>query len=137
MASSVPDLNLDSEQEVCSVERVRTWEATTRAMGVCRWWRSRDVRRGELVAFSELAISEASTDTAYSWGTLVRPDHRGHRLGGLIKFAHFYQLETTGLALRRISTFNSVVNQPMTAVKRTLGGVVTGGAVIWRKEFLT
>jgi GNAT superfamily N-acetyltransferase len=138
MASSVPYLNLDSEQEVWSVDRVRTWEATTRAMGrLLMVAVARDVRRGELVAFSELTISETSTDTAYQWDTLVRPDHRGRRLGGLIKLANFDQLETTGLTPRRISTFNSVVNRPMISVNRTLGGVVTGGAVLWRKELLT
>jgi GNAT superfamily N-acetyltransferase len=138
MPAKAPHLNLTSERERWTGERVRAAEATTKAMGrLLMVAVARERRSGEFVAFSELTISETATDTAYQWDTLVRPDHRGHRLGGLIKLANFDQLDATGLTPRRISTFNSLVNEPMMSVNRLLGAVVAGAAVLWRKDLTT
>jgi GNAT superfamily N-acetyltransferase len=88
---------------------------------------------GEFGGYSELTVSRASPDNAYQWDTLVAPAHRGHRLGGLLKAANLRQLEKTGLAVRRISTWNASVNAPMIRVNEELGAYVSGGGAEWRK----
>ena len=46
------------------------------------------VDSGRLVAFSEIAVPEARPDEGWQWATLVRREHRGHRLGLAVKLAN-------------------------------------------------
>jgi len=134
MLTAAPWANLEHEDEVWSPQRVRTHESTARDMGRLLMVSVARLRSSAtLVAYSELTISELAPETAYQWDTLVSPEHRGHRLGGLIKLANFDLLEASGLSPRRISTFNSTVNEPMMRVNRALGGALGGAAVLWRK----
>ena len=94
---------------------------------------ARHVPSDSLVAFSELTVSRESPDTAYQWDTLVLRSHRGHRLGGLMKLATMELLDHTGLAVRRISTFNSLLNTPMIRVNEELGARLAGANLLWRK----
>lgn len=114
---------------------MRVHEATTEAMGrLLLITVARERISGRLVAFSELTVSAASPATAYQWDTLVIPEHRGHRLGGLVKLANFEQLDATGLDVRRITTLNSTINEPMIRVNVQLGAIIRGAAVLWRRD---
>ena len=46
-----------------------------------------------MVAYTDLAATEHEPERAYQWGTLVRPDHRGHRLGLAVKVANLRLLQ--------------------------------------------
>lgn len=75
---------------------------------------------GDLVAYSLLVQGDDST-TAYQWGTLVRRDHRGHRLGLAVKVANLRLIQSARSDTTRVSTFNAEVNDHMIAVNERLG----------------
>jgi hypothetical protein len=79
-------------------------------------------------------VSRDQPETAYQWDTLVVRAHRGHRLGGLLKVSTMRLLEAGQYATKKISTFNSVLNEPMIAVNEALGARVAGSMVVWRKD---
>jgi hypothetical protein len=86
------------------------------------------------VGYSELTVSRDQPQTAYQWDTLVVRRHRGHRLGGLLKVATMRLLESGQYPTRKITTFNSMLNEPMIAVNEALGARVAGAMVAWRKD---
>ena len=78
---------------------------------------------GELVAYTDLVVTEHESERGYQWGTLVRPDHRGHRLGLAVKVANVRLLQETHPQITTVVTFNADVNAPMVAVNERLGFV--------------
>ena len=75
---------------------------------------------GAVVAYSMLVQGDAST-VAYQWGTLVRRDHRGHRLGLAVKVANQRLLQRERTDTLRVSTWNAEVNDHMIGVNEQLG----------------
>jgi GNAT superfamily N-acetyltransferase len=135
MPAETPHVDIDVEAEHWDAARVRLHEATTNAMGrdllVAA---ARDRASGELVAYSELTVSRDQPQTAYQWDTLVVRRHRGHRLGGLLKVTTMRLLDAGGYETKKITTFNSMLNEPMIAVNEALGARVAGAMVAWRKD---
>jgi RimJ/RimL family protein N-acetyltransferase len=62
---------------------------------------------------------------AYQWGTLVRPAHRGHRLGMAVKVANLRQLQEAVPGVDHVITWNAESNARMVAVNDRLGFVPT------------
>jgi GNAT superfamily N-acetyltransferase len=135
MPTEAPHVDIDVEAEHWDAARVRLHEATTHRMGrdllVAA---ARHRASGELVGYSELTVSRDQPQTAYQWDTLVVRRHRGHRLGGLLKVATMRLLESGQYPTRKITTFNSMLNEPMIAVNEALGARVAGAMVAWRKD---
>ncbi len=135
MPAETPHVDIDVEAEHWDAERVRHHEATTDRMGrdllVAA---ARHRATGELVGYSELTVSRDQPQTAYQWDTLVVRQHRGHRLGGLLKIATMRLLEAGQYATEKVTTFNSTLNTPMIAVNEALGARVAGAMVAWRKD---
>ena len=77
---------------------------------------------GRVVANSDLAVA-ADDDEAHQWGTLVHPDHRGHRLGAATKVANLRQLQERQPENKRIVTTNAETNAWMVAINDRLGFV--------------
>ncbi len=75
----------------------------------------------ELVAYTDIAVTVHESDRAYQWGTLVRSDHRGHRLGLAVKVANLRLLQETHPEVTTVVTYNADVNAPMVAVNEQLG----------------
>ena len=51
---------------------------------------------GEVVAYSELAVPTYDPERVYQWGTLVRREHRGHRLGLATKVHNLRRFQDAG-----------------------------------------
>ena len=75
----------------------------------------------DLVAYTDIVVTVHESERAYQWGTLVRPDHRGHRLGLAVKVANLRLLQETQPQITTVVTFNADVNAPMVAVNEQLG----------------
>jgi GNAT superfamily N-acetyltransferase len=86
------------------------------------------------VAFTELTVSRTVPELAYQWDTLVLPEHRGHRLGLLLKLANLAQLSAVAPATRVVVTWNSAANDPMIAVNDALGCRVVSVGRTWQKR---
>jgi len=68
-------------------------------------------------------VTVHESERAYQWGTLVRADHRGHRLGMAVKVANLRLLQETHPQVTTVVTYNADVNAPMVAVNDRLGFV--------------
>ncbi len=135
MPAETPHVDLDVEAEHWDAQRVRHHEATTNEMGRDLLVAAAHHRSTlELVAFSELTVSREQPMTAYQWDTLVVGQHRGHRLGGLLKVSTMRLLAKGEYATTKITTFNSTLNGPMIAVNEALGARIAGGMVAWRRD---
>jgi hypothetical protein len=74
-----------------------------------------------VVAYTDIAVTPHESERAYQWGTLVRPDHRGHRLGMAVKVANLRLLQETQPEVTTVITFNADVNAPMVSVNEEMG----------------
>jgi GNAT superfamily N-acetyltransferase len=135
MSTDAPLGELALEEEDWDVARVRQREVSTRAQGrtavtaaaVCE-------ATGELVAFTEIQIPVGVPQKAYQWDTLVLREHRGHRLGALVKLANLRQLAQVSPATTKIMTSNAAENAPMIAINEALGCEVICTELAWQKH---
>lgn len=75
---------------------------------------------GRVAAYTQLVVS-GDDGNAYQWGTLVRHEARGHRLGMAVKVANLRLLQEHSAAVRSLYTYNAGVNEHMLAINRRLG----------------
>ena len=130
MTTDAPHGDLPVEEEHWDGARIREYEAVHVARG--RTVLSAGaVTDGRLVAFTDLQIPLAQPERAHQAGTLVLREHRGHRLGALVKAAVLRELAATLPEVRRISTYNSDSNLPMVAVNEALGFRPAGHLSSW------
>jgi hypothetical protein len=78
------------------------------------------VRDGEAVAHSDLYVLAGDT-MAHQMGTLVRRDHRGHRLGAAVKVANLEALQRDRPDVTQVHTQNAEDNQWMVGINVRLG----------------
>lgn len=86
-----------------------------------------------LVGYTDIALPEHEGRPATQEDTLVLKEHRGHRLGMLLKIANLEQLMQVSPATPRITTFNAEENRPMLRVNEAVGFVATGYEAAWKK----
>ena len=133
MTTDAPHGDLPVEEERWDGERIREYEAMHVARG--RTVLSAGaVKDGRLVAFTDLQVPLAQPERASQAGTLVLREHRGHRLGALVKAAVLRELAATMPEVRRISTYNSDSNLPMVAVNEALGFRPAGHLSSWSRR---
>ena len=135
MSTDSPQGDLDTEPEVWDVARVRTRDDFLEAQGrvpVCTV--ARHLTSGELVGYTDIGTTVHDVETAFQWDTIVHPDHRGHRLGLLMKLANLDQLRAVAPQTRRIHTWNADVNTHMNAINDAMGFVPTRQVVTWRLD---
>lgn len=76
---------------------------------------------GRTVGYTDIGVSRLRPDVGYQWDTIVEPEHRGHRLGMLLKAANLQLLRRELSAVRLVNTWNAEVNVHMVAVNDALG----------------
>lgn len=76
---------------------------------------------GEGVAMTDLLVPREDLPKVQQWSTIVRRDHRGHRLGMGVKVANLRALQQRYPERTRISTWNEEANDPMVAINERLG----------------
>ena len=81
---------------------------------------------GELAGLTEVSVDPADPGWGFQVFTVVRREHRGHRLGLLLKIAMMELLATTEPQLERIMTWNGQSNDHMIAVNEAMGYTVSG-----------
>jgi hypothetical protein len=121
LTTEAPMGDLEHEAMHADVARLREVEASTALQQRLAYHAvALDPAGATVVAYSNIMMGAAST-TAYQWGTLVRRDHRGHRLGLAVKVANQRLLQRERPDARRVSTWNAEVNQHMIGVNEQLG----------------
>ncbi len=116
-----PTGGLEREPESADVDALRRREALTASQGRTMFNTVALDAAGEVVAYSNLAVTTHDPDNAFQWGTLVRRADRGHRLGMAVKVASLRLLQEGEVRARRLHTWNAGVNDHMIAINERLG----------------
>lgn len=127
MATDAPNAGLEIAEERWSAERLRAYRQQYERSGE-RLVSTAAVHEasGRLVGYSDLAVPLDSTRAATQEDTLVLVEHRGHRLGMLLKIANLLQLEQLSPQTPAVTTFNAEENRPMLRVNEAIGFVPIG-----------
>jgi GNAT superfamily N-acetyltransferase len=86
---------------------------------------------GELAAVTQICTDDGTPGWAFQQITAVSKEHRGHRLGLLVKVANLEQLTSEDPSVRRILTGNAGANQYMIAINEMLGFHVSDQYRYW------
>lgn len=123
------------EDEVWDVPRFREYEA----MFVARrrhQLATAAVERatGRFVAFTDLNVPFSDHRVVSQFGTVVEPDHRGHRLGLAVKTANLINVLDAYPDAESIQTYNAAENEHMIAVNEVLGFRAVERSTHWQLE---
>ncbi|HEY0187281.1 MAG TPA: GNAT family N-acetyltransferase [Cellulomonas sp.] len=132
MSTDAPQGGMDRDEEAWDAARVRAGEA--HHVGRDETYRvaaAQHVPTGDLVAFTAL-VSQRGAPLVQQDDTLVLREHRGHRLGMLVKATNLGELAAAAPAARRIATWNAQENAPMLAINAELGFRPAGGSGEWQ-----
>jgi len=123
LETEAPTGDLAVEPEHVDATVVREGEALLARQGRRKFNTVALDESGSVVAYTDIATTVHEPDRAYQWGTLVRRDARGHRLGLAVKVANLRLLQESCPDLRRLTTYNAEVNARMVDVNDRLGFV--------------
>ncbi|GEP35938.1 hypothetical protein NSZ01_37060 [Nocardioides szechwanensis] len=123
LMTEAPTGDLEREQEAVDIEALREGEELTRKQGRTKFNTVALDAAGTVVAYTDIATTVHEPGRAYQWGTLVRRDHRGYRLGMAVKVANLALLQRESPFTRRVLTWNAEVNGHMIGVNERLGFV--------------
>jgi GNAT superfamily N-acetyltransferase len=122
MSTDVPIDDLHWEPEVYDVDRMRRRDQMIVARGMRQYTSvARHDATGELVGSTTLTRLDTVPDSLDQWETIVLAEHRGHRLGMLLKIENLRFARREEAALRFVDTVNADSNAPMLRVNLALG----------------
>ncbi len=135
MSTDVPSGDLDIAETAWDADRVRTWwkEIVDRGHGFLLSV-AEHVPTATLAAYTVLRFPVAAPEVVYQDDTLVLREHRGHRLGMLVKAENLRALRDTRPHARRVHTWNAQENAYMLAINVALGFALAGIDGIWQKR---
>lgn len=135
LVTDAPMGDLVWEPEKIDTSRIREGEAARAARGI-RGYSVGVVHEasGRLVALTALGIERSNPWHAFQWITIVDPEHRGHRLGMVVKLENLRYAREHEPELRVIDTWNAAVNDNMISINEAIGFRTVDAAVAWQQE---
>lgn len=135
MSTDAPLGDIDFREDPWDARRVGVWLEELRAKGHGLLMTvAEHVPSGTLAAFSVLDYPEDRPAFAYQEDTLVLREHRGRRLGMLVKVVNLDELAVRRPTTERIHTWNAEENDHMLAINIDLGFTPAGGYAGWQKR---
>jgi len=135
MSTDAPSAGLEEPEEIWTADRLREdeerFEASPRTELVAV---VEHEASGNLVAFSVLSAPAELERPVAQEDTLVLAEHRGRRLGMLLKAANIDHLQRVRPGHPAIITFNAEENRHMLDVNEAVGFVPIGYEGAWKKE---
>ncbi|EXJ52722.1 GNAT family N-acetyltransferase [Microbacterium sp. MRS-1] len=135
MSTDAPSADLDFDEENWDAERVARHDAKYVESGRTKLvTAAQHVDSGHLVAFNELVLGTDATGPSHQEDTLVLREHRGHRLGQLVKCAGL-QTWRRDVAPQspKVITYNAEENRPMLDINERIGFVPVAYNGAWKK----
>ena len=90
---------------------------------------------GVVAAYTDLSVPSGDPHIVFQWGTLVLPEHRGHRLGMAVKVANLEELARLAPERRSVQTMNDEQNPWMVQINKDLGFAIIEEALTMKKAF--
>lgn len=135
MSTDAPSAGLIADEERWDGDRVRRMEDRFRQMGQhVQVTAALHISSGQIAAFTELGIGVDPVSTTHQHDTLVLREHRGHRLGLLIKSAALLSWADAAPRSPRVITYNAEENIPMLSINEALGFTASAYEGAWKKE---
>ena len=134
MSTEAPNAGIQQTEDVWTADRVRSfderWETSprTRLTTIVV-----DDTTGRIAGFTELDVPPESHRPVEQIDTLVLRDHRGNRLGMLLKLTNIRELEQRFPQHALIETMNAEENRYMLDVNEAVGFVPLSYAARWKK----
>jgi GNAT superfamily N-acetyltransferase len=134
MSTDTPSGELEVTEELWTPERVRQGDHVRESS----WFgaltiAARHIPSGTLAGFSELTVPEELDRPASQNDTLVLSEHRGHRLGMLMKAANLELLLEHFPGHPSVLTSNAEENRPMLSVNEALGFEPAAYGGVWER----
>jgi len=133
MSTDVPMADLDMQEESWDAGRVSDYDDRRELRGMQTVLSAAEhVPTGVLAAYTFVVLPRDKPEVAYQENTLVRAEHRGNRLGLLVKAANVEQLADRFPQVRRIHTWNAGENEHMLAINIRMGFQVAAVEGAWQ-----
>lgn len=122
MSTDAPLDDLDWEPEVYDAQRLRGRESRIELWGQ-RVHTTIAVHRATktVVGFTNIGVCVDDLTAGHQWNTIVDPEHRGNRLGVLLKVANLRFALANCPQMATVLTWNAVSNGPMIEVNEAMG----------------
>ncbi len=134
MSTDAPAADLAVDEDVWTAERVRAdedaEESSPRTMLTAA---VEHIPSGRLAGFTQLSAPAELGRAVSQEDTIVLREHRGHRLGMLLKVANLLLLEETEPGHPSVVTFNAEENRHMLSVNEAVGFVPVGYEGAWKR----
>ena len=135
MSTDAPLGGLELAEEAWDAARVREAEEKAREMdALVLVTAARHSASGELAGHTVLEVFRNNPAVVYQDDTLVLDNHRGNRLGMLLKAANLVRLREAVPEAERVYTWNAEENRYMLAINEQLGFRVIGYSGEWQKQ---
>ena len=135
MSTDIPTADLDFQESPWDAERVRDWEKRVAdSQHGYLLTAAEHVPTGTLAAFTVLRYPVDHPEITFQDDTLVLREHRGRRLGMLVKAANVRRLRDVRPDAERVHTWNAEENSYMLDINVALGFRPMGVGGMWQKR---
>ena len=134
MSTDAPSAALDFAEETWDTARIAEHDARYTSAGrTIQVTAAQHIETGELCAFNELVIGKDRGEPSHQEDTLVLKEHRGHKLGTLVKCAGLLSWRDVAPASARVITYNAEENRPMLDINEAIGFAPIAYVGAWKK----
>ncbi len=135
MSTDAPAAALEFDEEQWDAARIADFESKYLEGGhTILVTAAQHIETGELCAFNELVIGKNRDGASFQQDTLVLKEHRGHRLGMLVKTAGLLRWPEIAPNSPKMITYNAEENRPMLEINETIGFVPVGYEGAWKLQ---